>query len=276
MGSWGGAAIAIANARVSASSQQIIKFAGFYVLFLLSFFVFLCENVSTSECGVINHRFFVVSNSFLNFLFVEFERQKASGRQLTWNVNKDKSFIFKTRFLWNKFRRRQFSSFHVAPVYDLVKVVKVCIKKSISYAALIWNLLCSQGIETNPGPELTVTSQNCRGLSDPKKLLRILKWLDKSTKIDCKDIVCLQETHVLDNFTLDNHYAGNTIIDNGERNQKGTAILVPPGCKVRSSKISGSGRWAMAFVELPSGEEVKELRLIVSVYAPNCHRESSV
>ena len=268
----GGAAIAIANARASVSSQQIIKFAGFYVLFLLFFFFFLSENVSSSKSEVIDQRFFALSISFLHFLFVEFESQKSLGRQLTWNVNKDKSIIFKSRFFLNKFRRSQFLTYHVTSLYDLVKVL---IKKSKSQAAQIWNSLIRQGIEPNPGPGLTVTSQNCRGLSDPKKLLRILNLLDKSTKIDGKNIVCLQETHVLDSFTLDNHYTGSAVIDNGERNQKGTAILVPTGCRVRSSKISGNGRWAMAFVELPTGEGANELHLVVSVYAPNCHRESS-
>ena len=219
----GGAAIAIANARASVSSQQIIKFAGFYVLF---FFFFLSENVSTSKSEVIDQRFFALSISFLHFLFVEFERQKALGRQPPWNVNKDKSIIFKARFFLNKLRRSQVLTYHVTSLYDLVKVL---IKKSKSQAARIWNSLIRQGIEPNPGPGLTVTSQNCRGLSDPKKLLRILNLLDKSTKIDGKNIVCLQETHVLDSFTLDNHYAGSAVIDNGERNQKGTAILVPAG-----------------------------------------------
>ena len=118
----GGAAIAIANARASVSSQQIIKFAGFYVLFLLFFFFFLSENVSTTKSEVIDQRFFALSISFLHFLFVEFESQKSLGRQLTWNVNKDKSIAFNTVNLLNKFRK-QYSLNHFLPsCFSLCKV----------------------------------------------------------------------------------------------------------------------------------------------------------
>ena len=159
----GGAAIASANARVSARSQQKIKFAGFYVLFLLSFFFFVCENVSTTKSDVIDRHCFILSSSFLQFLFVELQWQKSQGRQLTWNVNKDKSIAFNTVNLLNKFRKR-YSLNHFLP--SCFSLCKVCFKKSKSQAVDVWLSLSSQGIETNPGPGFSVVSQNCRGLSD--------------------------------------------------------------------------------------------------------------
>jgi len=88
----------------------------------------------------------------------------------------------------------------------------------------------------------------------------------------CK-VACLQETHFIDTFVISNFHDGNSVIDNGERNQRGTAILLSNQLTLTHSKTSGFGRWAMAACLLPQS---KEKLVIVSVYAPNDHRESIV
>ena len=63
-------------------------------------------------------------------------------------------------------------------------------------------------------------------------------------------------------------------MDDGERAQRGTAILVPDSFRICMSRISGTGRWAMAAIVDESSHD--SVTVIVSLYAPNCHRTSIV
>ena len=93
-------------------------------------------------------------------------------------------------------------------------------------------LLIRAGIELNPGPgtdypDFRVISQNCRGLTDCRKTCRLVKKLSASNAGHSPAIACLQETHCINRFALDNLFKGTYVVDDGERNQKGVSILIP-------------------------------------------------
>jgi exonuclease III len=141
---------------------------------------------------------------------------------------------------------------------------------------IIAALLLIGGIEPNPGhtdnghANYCIITQNCRGLTDKKKATNLLRKLQLGSQ--CK-IACLQETHVIDPFVVQNFASGRIVLDNGERNQRGTAIVIPSQFSVTHSKVSGVGRWALAACNhTRSGWKL----VIASVYAPNDHHESVV
>ena len=146
---------------------------------------------------------------------------------------------------------------------------------------LIRLLLLKSGIEPNPGPDnesqvdFCLLSQNCRGLTDRQKVIRLLRkiypGMAKSKRIST--IACLQETHTIDRFAVDAFFKGHSIIDDGERNQRGVCILVPDAFEISDSLTSGYGRWAIA-VAKPKLLVTSHRVVIASIYAPNCHREA--
>ena len=147
---------------------------------------------------------------------------------------------------------------------------------------LIRLLLFLGGIEINPGPSnagstCRIVSQNCRGLTDRKKLVRILRSLYPSVNKKVSDITvaCLQETHLIDQFTAGLWFKGSIVVDNGERNQRGVCILVPDSMEVCSKATSGIGRWIISVVR-SKNDILARKKVIATVYAPNCHRESLI
>ena len=201
----------------------------------------MSENGSGSQNVFIHPSFF--DNSSLNHVFLCFVVESLH-RQLN-RINKtDKSLS-------------SFDSF-----YKLSgrKYVKPILQHGSSLSILIFLslLLLTQGIESNPGPfhayssatksraGITITTQNCRGLTDPAKLISLLRKAYSNPKQG--NILCLQETHQLNRFALDNHFKGDSVVDNGERDQRGTAILVSEQFKICMSRISGDGRWALAAI----------------------------
>lgn len=141
-------------------------------------------------------------------------------------------------------------------------------------------LLLRAGIEPNPGPDLatnfpefSVISQNCRGLTNCKKVCRMVKKLNLSKAP--LTVACLQETHCINKFALNNLYKGTYVVDDGDRNQRGVSILIPEGLELCESRTSGLGRWAIAAIK-PTSSVQSYKTLVASVYAPNCHRESKI
>ena len=150
-------------------------------------------------------------------------------------------------------------------------------------STLTWNLmslLVIGGIEVNPGPigeemAFQIRSQNCRGLMNKNKLFKLLRSLyPLSRPSPMPSIACLQETHCLDDFILRHYFKGTAVVDNGERNQRGTCILIPEDFEVCSSHTSGIGRWAIAVIK-PKDPPTRSKLVIVNIYGPNCHREAS-
>ena len=165
-------------------------------------------------------------------------------------------------------------------------VVSILMFTKAYIGLLIRSLLLRGGIEPNPGPDpvrelygFQLISQNCRGLTDKKKLARLLRNIFPVSKrgINKFMIACLQETHQIDSFTANLWFRGVLVTDNGERNQKGVAILVPDGLEVCQTKVSGVGRWAIAVLKQKNIVDASARKLVVAnIYAPNCHRESVI
>ena len=172
-----------------------------------------------------------------------------------------------------------FYSRYVAHNCVLGSVIWFSVSISIIIALAI--LLIRAGIELNPGPDVSelpefgVLTQNCRGLTDCRKTCRLVKRLNRLGAKASPNIVCLQETHCVNRFALDNLFEGSYVIDDGERNQRGVAILIPKLFQLSHSVISGLGRWAIAALNT-GGTEQPHVVVVATVYAPNCHRESKV
>ena len=231
-------------------------------------------NSSRSHQSSIHRSFFEDSSNFRVFLHFAFGRRLR--RQLTCQQKADKSS----------------SPFNLSSSSWLsIAIAKIsCSKLGLTLSVVIFLalLLIWQGIEPNPGPQrpdarsgtaasvsvssLVLTTQNCRGLTNPSKLISIIRKAYGSP--NSSRVLCLQETHQINRFALDNHFKGTAVIDNGERAQRGTAILVPEGLSIGLSRVSGEGRWSLAAIKDSKGNGSEQTSVIASVYAPNCHRET--
>jgi len=73
-------------------------------------------------------------------------------------------------------------------------------QRNAHFSLIIRILLVIGGIEVNPGPfsSLKCITINCRGLSDKHKFLKTIAKAKKFTKKYAHAIICLQETHHID------------------------------------------------------------------------------
>ena len=88
-------------------------------------------------------------------------------------------------------------------------------------------------------------------------------------------VACLQETHHINRFAIDNLFKGTLVNDDGDRNQKGVCILIPEGFEVFETRTSGLGRWAIAVIQLRDSNSLRRI-VVATIYAPNDHNESKV
>lgn len=134
----------------------------------------------------------------------------------------------------------------------------------------------------NPGPgptssarskqvDFDIITQNCRGLTDQKKAIQVLRLHQRTRR--SATISCLQETHYIDRFAIDNAFNGKAVIYYGDRNGKGVVILVPYRFDIQKSAISGEGRWAIVTIRNRSCQEAQVV-IVATLYAPNCLREA--
>ena len=240
---------------------------------------------------------------FCSFLFVEFEvrrrcqllpaplaqtKDKLTQRFLRLNLSRCLSKIL-LLFMWLKCLKL-YSSIMKSVVHSSSKCfrfsyfnrisLKVTILISLAVLIGLATLLIRAGAELNPGPradypDFRVISQNCRGLTDCRKTCCLVKKLSASRAGHSPVFACLQETHCINRFALNNLHKGTHVIDDGERNQKGVSILVPEEFQICDSLTSGLGRWAIGVVQAKNSTSASRV-VIATVYAPNCHRESKL
>ena len=103
----------------------------------------------------------------------------------------------------------------------------------------IWLFLRS-GIEHNAA--LTVASQNCRGLTKFSKSMRVVRFFDdfKRSSMPAALVMCLQETHAMNQLVLNNRFHGSVVTDECSTGQLGTVILVDKSLDVVAQLGSGS------------------------------------
>ena len=256
-----------ARSRKQPAREKIIIFVKFYVVLTLALWLSVFVSVSRSTIRSPDVATVEKSVKLCHFLFREWKRT----RQLTvWKRKQTKAKSF--NFI---FRQILVSGRNLTCKIGCLFIYCVFV-----HACIIATLLVRGGIESNPGPAPAVTtsfriiSQNCRGLTDKHKLMKVLKKLyPVKSSSACSDpiVACLQETHCLDKYVINYQYRGKAVIDDGERNRKGSCILVPESFDLCGSRVSGSGRWSIAVVR-----PVQELHkyIIANIYAPNCHREA--
>ena len=263
----GGAAIASVVARVSLTRSLKIRFHVIVGLWLVLFGLSGCLSVQRSSIQVIERS--LVENGLKKSVFLAFELNRLRQLSRRHQNKTDKSRNVKS------FSQRKPKCFALSGFFGWLLIFALSIAVTTLTKALIFNLLFRSGVEVNPGPEaaakLDLLSQNCRGLSDRKKLIRIVKKIYPSTRKSAHRVIaCLQETHKLDKFVLRNLYRGVSVIDDGTRNQRGVCILIPESFDLDGSRVSGVGRWAIATVKC---KEVGKSFIVATIYAPNCHRE---
>ena len=216
------------------------------------------------------------------FLFSEFDRTHqltrwSRSRKETSTKVKDKSFrLSESRF-------SKLFNHGIAARYMFLCLCLLLLLCFNLLSTVTWNLptlLAIGGVERNPGPNgeelaFQIRSQNCRGLMNKSKLFKLLRGLyPLSRPGSMPSISCLQETHCLDGFILRHYFKGTAVVDNGERNQRGTCILIPDDFEVCSSHTSGIGRWAIAVIKSKDPTTRNKI-VIVNIYGPNCHREAA-
>ena len=144
------------------------------------------------------------------FLFVETSR----GRQLTkWKQRKQaKSLKFLSTF--SRFKAFVHAILNCNVSLGIPGRVSRCL---LSVVNGLQALLVRAGVELNPGPDepanlpaFVTVSQNCRGLSDCKKACKLMKSIYGSK--GSPTIACLQETHCLNTFALNNFFRGSSVI----------------------------------------------------------------
>ena len=278
-GDAGGAAIAIAVARVSRVSFLKIRFLIFFVVLCQLFGSSAFVNVSRSsikspdravvEYGLKISLFFICEVSVSHQLIGRSRQNVNNGAK-----SKDKSISVPVSQCLKLFRV-------ICEALNRISLIMF----SYSCLSLIHLLLMMGGVELNPGPALHdvnehrvdfhLLSQNCRGLTDRKKIIKLLKQVYPTTKKVCRSpiVSCFQETHVIDRFAIDNFFKGQAVIDDGERNQRGVCILVPEEFEVCESLTSGIGRWVIVVIK-PKLTASTHRFVFAALYAPNCHREA--
>ena len=243
-----------AVARASLPSQEKIHFLRLLIVLCLVFWFNGLLNVSSSSIRGPAGAIAASLSEKCGFLFSEFVRTQ----QLTRWTRRSRKKTTKAKFFQSS----------ILSLYSHVSSLFTCLLCTVRLNVLIciyWCLklllllLLMGGVELNPGPVpeeepgFALRSQNCRGLTDRNKLFKLLRQMYPPSKpSSLATISCLQETHCIDKFVLDHYFKGSSVIDNGERNQRGVCILVPDAFEICSSVISGAGRWGIAVIKAKS------------------------
>ena len=307
---WGGAAIAAAVARVFSVSYQKIRILVNFALVCLV--VLLNASVSVPRLSIRGPDGVLLQQNVKLSVFLCVESQKSRSQLLSaaaqWKKAKSTQHSIESfkclvelilSYIWSgiscscplvcraRCLRHSLKFFNTVVARELRNFSPCLIGIlviSLAFLCGLAILLIRAGVELNPGPdsaghpdfpEFGIISQNCRGLTDCKKSCRLVRKLNSHKNKSVPVIACLQETHCINRFALDNLYSGSYLADDGERNQRGVAILIPDAFELCEHSISGMGRWAIAAIKLKSSNSSYKL-VVATIYAPNCHNESNV
>jgi exonuclease III len=158
-----------------------------------------------------------------------------------------------------------------------------CCKATLSILLCLYLLLVTQGVERNPGPVSNNVSQdkivfistyNVQGLS-----IATHKGMQKFRKIInlCKNntsntnVICLQETHLIDLNYLKKVWQSEFVVANGTRASRGVAILLGKDIKIINKLQCEEGRFAICKIK---NDLVQMNTFVANIYAPNNHNVS--
>jgi hypothetical protein len=158
-----------------------------------------------------------------------------------------------------------------------------CCKATLSILLCLYLLLVAQGIERNPGPFTNYVSQdkivsistyNVQGLSiashkGMQKFRKIINLCKNNTSNT--NVICLQETHLIDLNYLKKVWQSEFIVSNGTRASRGVAILLGKDIKIVNKLQCEEGRFAICKVK---NDLVQMNTFVANIYAPNNHNVS--
>ena len=127
-------------------------------------------------------------------------------------------------------------------------------------------------VEMNPGPrnpqpetKLTLVTQNCRGITDEKKLKHLLNNSHKLGKRGQKYIVALQETMITNDSKIKYGWRGNHVFTAGTGHGRGCVTLLPNDIQPDIDTIVQLGQRGHIFEAVTTDGKM----IIANIYAPN-------
>ena len=143
---------------------------------------------------------------------------------------------------------------------------------------IVQRQLGSNDIETNPGPptqpetKLSLLTQNCRGLSDERKLKHLLNNSYKIAKTSPNFIIALQETMITSDQRLRFGWRGTHIFTPGTGHGRGCVTLLPTHVQPDSNTVTHFGQRGHVFKATMNENSV----VIANIYSPNGHNRDKV
>ena len=147
--------------------------------------------------------------------------------------------------------------------------VLIIISCAIILNLIIYSLLLSQNVESNPGPPNTfkIVTYNCNGLGDKSKLRRVLNKAEPIIKKG--GFVFLQETHLKDTGYLKIVWKYGFVSNCISSNSAGVLTLYNNNYNVLEQHEDGEGRQMVTVV----GQEESKY-ILTNAYFPNDHKAS--
>ena len=137
----------------------------------------------------------------------------------------------------------------------------------------------SNDIETNPGPptaqpetKLILLTQNCRGISDERKLKHLLNNSYKLTKSTANFIIALQETMITSDQRLRFGWRGSYVFTPGSGHGRGCVTLLPTHVQPVPNTLTHFGQRGHVFKATIDQNSA----VIANVYSPNGHNRDKI
>ena len=134
-------------------------------------------------------------------------------------------------------------------------------------------LILSGDVESNPGPGITLISQNTRGLKRDSKLRQLINKIYKSHNITNNLIVALQETH-LETANLKYLWRGNNIFTPGNGHQGGCITLLSENIEI-IDQVNIGNEAHIAKVNIVDSTK-SDLAIIINLHAPCAHNQHKI
>ena len=140
-------------------------------------------------------------------------------------------------------------------------------------------LIQANDVETNPGPraeqpetKLTLLSQNCRGLSDEKKLKHLLNNSYNIMRSSSSAIIALQETMIINDQRLKFGWRGNHVFTPGTGHGRGCVTLLPTHVQPDNATITHFEQRGHIFKATLNENSA----VIANIYSPNGHNREKI
>ena len=157
----------------------------------------------------------------------------------------------------------------------LLNNVNVNLKIVLNCKIWLCRILLSRAgdVEMNPGPDILLATQNCRGLKKGSKLKQLLNKIQNSHSSNTSLIFALQETHI-DKSYISYQWAGNHVFTPGNGHQGGVITLLSENIEVVAQLDIGTEAH-LAKIKVLENAKV-ETMIIVNIHAPCAHNQQKI